>query len=162
MSEPGAPTIAAVRAFNRFYTSQLGMLGDAHLDSALSLTEVRALYEIGHGDAVSPGSLAKSLALDAGYVSRLVAALERRGYIVRTAAKGDARRTVLKATKDGRALLASLERETGKRVATLLRPIGDDDRRRLVAAMATIHDLLVPQPGSPSFLIRDPRPGDIG
>jgi GNAT superfamily N-acetyltransferase len=44
----------------------------------------------------------------------------------------------------------------------LLRPLGADGQRRLVAAMGTVRDLLAPQDASPTFVIRDPRPGDLG
>jgi DNA-binding MarR family transcriptional regulator/GNAT superfamily N-acetyltransferase len=162
MSYPTDSTIESVRAFNRFYTRELGLLAEAHLDSGLSLTEVRLLYEVAHGDDVSPGSLAKALALDAGYVSRLVGELAKRDVLARGGSASDARRSVLKLTAQGRRLVAALERETSKRLATLLDPIAAEDRRRLVTAMATIHDVLAPRPGQAAFLIRDPRPGDIG
>ena len=45
---PAAPEdrVAAVRAFNRFYTPIMGLLRDGLLHSPYSLTEARVIYEL--------------------------------------------------------------------------------------------------------------------
>jgi hypothetical protein len=45
-TQGGPQRVTAVRAFNRFYTGRIGVLGDAYLGSAFSLTQVRVLYEL--------------------------------------------------------------------------------------------------------------------
>lgn len=40
--------VDALRRFNRFHTRRLGILAP-YLDSDLTLTEVRVLYELAHG-----------------------------------------------------------------------------------------------------------------
>ena len=42
--------IAAMRAFNRFYTRQMGLLDESLLKSTFSLAESRVIYELAHRD----------------------------------------------------------------------------------------------------------------
>ena len=44
---PDAAAVKAIRQFNRFYTSRIGVL-DPYLGSDMSLTDVRVLYELAH------------------------------------------------------------------------------------------------------------------
>lgn len=156
--------VDAIRAFNRFYTSNAGLLGERHLDSHLSLTAVRALYEVVHGDDASPGGLARALAVDRGYVTRLVASLRAAGLVTGASAPHDARRTLLAPTAKGRRTLAKLEAATNDAWGDRLATLADDDRARLVGAMRTIETILDPRDAAPSasWLLRDPRPGDLG
>ena len=158
-----AASVEAMRAFNRFYTRHVGLLGERHLDSALTLTEVRVLYELAHGDAASPTDLARVLNLDAGYVSRLIASLEAQGVVKRTKSPDDARRSLLGLTAKGRKAIAALERRTQERVAKLIDVVPSNARARLVQSMREIEGVLAPQASSTAFVsLRSPVPGDIG
>lgn len=160
--------VAAVRQFNRFYTGRIGVLRESLVGSAFSLTEARLLYELAHRDDVSAGTLAQDLELDPGYLSRTLRGLERRGLVSRTPAPDDGRRMLLALTEAGREAFAGLDEASRNAVTAMLKPVGSEDRRRLVDAMARIEGLLdgarPPQQSNrlPSYVLRPHRPGDMG
>src|SRR6476661_8642879 len=94
--------IPAVRAFNRFYTRQIGVLRDGLLKSPFSLAEVRVLYEIAHRHQPSATELCEELGLDPGYLSRILRGLEKRGLISKSPAPKDGRQSLLGLTARGR------------------------------------------------------------
>ncbi|HLU64689.1 MAG TPA: bifunctional helix-turn-helix transcriptional regulator/GNAT family N-acetyltransferase [Kofleriaceae bacterium] len=163
---PGAgrdPRIAAVRAFNRFYTARVGALGDGLLDSQHSLAEVRVLYELAHRDGPAASEITAALGLDRGYLSRILRRLERAGLVARRRSTDDARRSVLRLTGKGRSAFAELDARADDEIAALLAGLAPADRDRLVGATRTIHRLLAPrEPGGAAATLRGPRPGELG
>jgi DNA-binding MarR family transcriptional regulator/GNAT superfamily N-acetyltransferase len=158
-------TVQAVRAFNRFYTRQIGALGEAYLNAPFSLTETRVLYELAHRAQGAPrraGEIARQLGLDAGYLSRILQKFQKRRLIARRRSAEDGRRSDLLLTKAGRAALAPLERGAARQVAAMLRPLSNGERARLVDAMQTIERLLVAPRAEVKLELRGPRPGDMG
>ena len=86
--------------------------------------------------------IARDLRLDAGYLSRILRGFERRGLIRRVPSEIDARRSLLELTRPGRQELARLNRVTDEQVGTLLAPLKDTDRGRLLECMRTIEQIL--------------------
>ncbi|HZP92148.1 MAG TPA: helix-turn-helix domain-containing GNAT family N-acetyltransferase [Burkholderiales bacterium] len=155
--------IEAIRRFNRFYTQRIGVLRPRLLDSAFSLTEARVLYELAHRAAPSAGELRRELDLDAGYLSRILGAFERRGLITRAPSPNDARRSHFSLTARGRRAFASLDREAREQIASLLADRSAGEQHRLLGAMQAIEAVLENRPeGDRSYLLRPHRPGDIG
>src|SRR3954469_13904412 len=97
---PAAADVAAIRAFNRFYTSRIGALRDGLLATAHPLPEARVLYELGQRDAIDVADLRRTLELDGGYLSRLLARLEEQGLVARERSAHDARRQRVALTGD--------------------------------------------------------------
>jgi DNA-binding MarR family transcriptional regulator/N-acetylglutamate synthase-like GNAT family acetyltransferase len=164
MSQPDYDgQIAAVRAFTRFYTRKLGVLGQQLLKSPFSLSEARVLYEIANRNNPSAKEIGIELGLDTGYLSRIVQKFDENGLITRKALPADRRQYQLGLTARGRQAFAKLDRSSHDDVAAMLTPLSNSDRQHLTAAMAAIERLLR-SPGvlSATATLRDPRPGDMG
>jgi DNA-binding MarR family transcriptional regulator len=102
-------TVAAVRGFNRFYTRIIGVLNEGHLESNFALAEVRLLFEIAHRADPTAAELVRDLALDAGYVSRLLRELARRRLVKSTRSATDGRERYLSLTATGSTMMMDLE-----------------------------------------------------
>ena len=158
-----AERVAAVRRFNRFYTRRIGVLEEGLLKSPFSLTEARVLYELGQGENATAARLAQELALDPGYLSRLLAGFERRGLIARLPSERDGRQSMLSLTEAGRAAFAALDARSATEIGALLGALSAERQARLVAAMDGIAGLLAPPDGSVApYALRPHRAGDIG
>jgi DNA-binding MarR family transcriptional regulator/GNAT superfamily N-acetyltransferase len=156
----------AVRAFNRFYTRQIGALGERLLDGPFTLTETRVLYELAHRDAPTATDVGRDLGLDAGYLSRILRRFAARGLITRTPSPTDRRHTLLRLSPRGRAAFAPLETRARDEASTMLKPLSPPQRQQVVDAMGTIERLLAP-PGArpddePPYILRPHQPGDMG
>jgi len=159
----GPACVDAVRSFNRFYTRQIGVLQQGWLGSSFSLTEARVLYEIAHHEQPTATDVGKELGLDAGYLSRMLRSLEQRGLVRRTRSDADGRRAHLALTHSGKTAFAHLDQQTQEDVAERLHKLSVRDQRRLVAAMQVIASLLGAKPqNATSYVLRPPRPGDLG
>jgi DNA-binding MarR family transcriptional regulator/GNAT superfamily N-acetyltransferase len=161
--QPGKERIDAVRAFNRFYTRQIGLLDEGLLKSAFSLTEARVLYELAHRDGLTATDLIRDLGLDAGYVSRLLKKFEHLQLISRTALASDARQSSITLTPEGQQAFAPLNKDSHDQVAALLERLPAAEQDRLVKAMQTVQQLLgeSPEPKVP-YMLRPLQVGDIG
>src|ERR1700704_1700917 len=155
--------VAAVRAFNRFYTSKLGVLDQHLLKSPFSLSEARVLYELAHRVDPAAKEIGIELGLDPGYLSRIVQKFCEDGLITRKPLPSDRRQYRLGLTAKGRQAFAKLDRSSHDDVADMLATLPRGDDKRLIGAMATIERLLGAPGGSPApAILRGPRPGDMG
>jgi len=94
----------------------------------ISVTQCYALEAlVEHGSMRSQG-LAEKLLLDKSTTTRVVDALQRKGYVERTADVEDARAVSLKVTRSGRALYDRINRELIAQQATLLADLDEPIR----------------------------------
>jgi DNA-binding MarR family transcriptional regulator/GNAT superfamily N-acetyltransferase len=154
--------VAAVRAFNRFYTARIGVLRDGLLRTPHSLTEARVLYELGQREVTEVADLRRELDIDAGFLSRLLARLQTNGLVARERSADDARRQRVRLTDEGRAASAELDRRSADEIGAVLGALSEDDQKRLVASMDAVRDVLTQAPPSTGFVLRAPHPGDLG
>jgi DNA-binding MarR family transcriptional regulator/N-acetylglutamate synthase-like GNAT family acetyltransferase len=152
--------VDAVRRFNRFYTRRVGALRAGLLGSPYPLPEARLLYEIGRRRRCTASELAADLDLDAGYLSRLLQGLKRRGLLGAERSAQDARTSVLSLTAKGRKAHALLDSRSRDEVGGMLEHLPGGERDRLVGAMRTVENLL--ERKAPAVTLREHRPGDIG
>ena len=155
--------VDAVRRFNRFYTRRVGALRAGLLGSEHPLPEARLVYEIGQRRECTAAELAADLDLDAGYLSRLLQGLKRRGLLSARRSAEDARASVLSLTAKGRKAHALLDSRSREEVAGMLGGLAGGERERLVGAMQTVESLLGNKSSSRDTVsLRGHRPGDMG
>ena len=163
-------TIDAVRRFHRVYDARMGSLHARPENGRFSETQAKVILELGLTEPSTATSLRKALGLAAGYMSRILTRLHGDGLVEKTPSIEDRRRTLLTLTEEGRAARAELDELVHASVADVIAPLSSQDRERLVRAMATIVTLLEggaakaggTEEGSPAYLLRSPRPGDMG
>lgn len=153
-------TVDRIRAFNRFYSKQMDLLGRSYLDSGFTLSEVRALHDLAAGDGPTARDLASALALDEGYLSRILKRFRARGWIERHPDPGDARRGRLRLTPAGLAGLTPLRARARDRIEAQIGHLAGPERDALTAAMARIETILAGR--AAPVVLRDLEPGDAG
>ncbi|MFE6634057.1 GNAT family N-acetyltransferase [Streptomyces tendae] len=138
--------VTALRRFNRYFTRRIGALDDRYLGQDRPLGEARLLFEIAEtaerGPGVSLRDLRTRLGLDAGYLSRMVKALEAQGMVRLGTHPDDSRMRTVEPTDAGRAEVAEQNRRADVLVSGLLRGLAPEQRLRLTDAVATAQRLL--------------------
>jgi DNA-binding MarR family transcriptional regulator/GNAT superfamily N-acetyltransferase len=160
--------VDAVRRFNRFFTRRIGVLRERLLHSPYSLAEARILFEVAHRDrALTASDLSRELGLDPGYLSRILARLERQGLIDKLRLETDARRRLLSLTPEGKEAFSLLDARSREEVAEMLGDLSERDQLRLLEAMRTIEGVVGEDSAtgfkfSEPFFLRQHEPGDMG
>jgi DNA-binding MarR family transcriptional regulator/predicted GNAT family N-acyltransferase len=133
--------VAHVRSFNRVVTERVGALHQQYLARGRSLGASRALWEVDR-DGTDVRTLRTRLGFDSGYMSRLLRGLEREQLVTVQASSRDKRVRTVQLTEAGRAERALLDRRSDELAGSLLAPLSESQRNRLLEAMNTVERLL--------------------
>jgi DNA-binding MarR family transcriptional regulator len=142
--------VARMRAFNRFYTRRLGILRPDFLDSGLSLSEARVLYELANRKRATASQLVAALGLDPGYVSRVLKGFEKRGIVERRRYERDRRTRLVRLTASGRQRFAALDTRQTREVESIVDALDSDRRRLLLWSISAIEEMLANGASAPA------------
>jgi DNA-binding MarR family transcriptional regulator/GNAT superfamily N-acetyltransferase len=120
------------------------------------------MYEVAKADGITAKTVGEITGLDAGYLSRIVARLERDGVVARERSASDGRSTLLRLTPHGAQVFEPFDRRSADLVEGLLAGLSGAERRRLVEAMETAQALMSPERPAAPVLLRAPVAGDMG
>ena len=148
-----ALAVQQIRRFNRTVTEGIGVLDDRFLGRARPLGEARLLWEIGP-DGAEIRTLRERLNLDAGYVSRVLQALEQQGLVAVDSSAHDAATGRASLTAAGLVERAELDRRSDDLALRILEPLSERQRTAMVGAMTEVERLL--QASMVRFAIEDP------
>jgi DNA-binding MarR family transcriptional regulator len=116
---------------------------DRHfLESRYSLTEVRVLYEIAHGEICTAKAIRAEVGIDAGYLSRILVSFIKGGLVKRTPALEDKRYQVLVLTQKGKDVFSRLNASQDRSVEAFVDRLSGRDSEELVSHMERIQELL--------------------
>jgi DNA-binding MarR family transcriptional regulator/N-acetylglutamate synthase-like GNAT family acetyltransferase len=151
-----------VRAFNRFYTREIGLLNRSLPATDLSLPEARVLYELAQAPegGRTAAEIGRTLDMDKAHLSRIVTRFLGRGL----ASSWDHRKhRLISLTDAGRKVFAGAEAAARGQVDALLEPIDAAGRNRIIEAMRDIRMALRDREAADGEVsLRPLRPGDVG
>jgi DNA-binding MarR family transcriptional regulator/GNAT superfamily N-acetyltransferase len=122
-------------------TQRVGALNDEYLARGRPLGASRVLWEVGD-EGVDVRVLRARLQLDSGYLSRLLRRLEEDGLVDVAPSRDDGRVRIARLSPAGRGERSQLDLLSDELAASLLRPLSETQRHRLVEAMGVVEQLL--------------------
>ena len=157
--------IDEVRAFNRFYTREIGLVNRSLPATDLSLPEARVLYELAHAPdgGRTAAEIGRALNMDKAHLSRIVARFRTRGLAASRVSPDHRKHRLLTLTEAGRKTFAAADAAARTQMDALIEPVDFSARARLVGAMRDIRAALDDrEAGDADISVRRLRPGDVG
>jgi DNA-binding MarR family transcriptional regulator len=131
--------VERVRRFNRAVRSAAEALDESFLDRGRPLGPARVINAIGQGRS-DVATLREYLGVDAGLMSRLLRGLENEGLVETVPSVHDARRRVVRLTKDGKSEFRAYEALSNAQAKAIL--AGHTRKEDLLAAMDLVASVL--------------------
>lgn len=134
--------IAEMRAFNRRYTSLVGVLNRKFLNGKLSLPETRVLHAIHTQEGITAGEIVPMLHIDKSYLSKILIKFEKQKFLTKKVSAADARAYELRLTAAGRKLFEGYDRLSDEFVRQILAQLPEEEREEMVECMRRIMRIL--------------------
>ncbi|MHA2085105.1 MAG: MarR family winged helix-turn-helix transcriptional regulator [Candidatus Thorarchaeota archaeon] len=113
-------SVAEVRRFNRFYTKRIGLLNQELLKTRFSLIQARIIFELAQQEETISTNLVKELNIDPSYLSRILSAFEKEGFIEKVRSERDSRQRILRLTVKGRESYRELNDRASEEIREML------------------------------------------
>ena len=149
-TQPAGPVIDAPRL--RVAIARLSRWLRRHELAGLTPTQLSALATVDRIGPLRLGDLAAAEGIAPSTLTRLVTALEERGYVERCPVPGDARASTLAIAPAGHAALELIREQSTILLADRLQTLTTEQRAALAAALPALEQLADTDP-------RDPRSG---
>jgi DNA-binding MarR family transcriptional regulator len=120
----------------------IGLLDQHFLATPFSLTEGRVLYEISHLEECSAKKIRENIAIDEGYLSRIIDKFIKKGLITKSPAPEDRRLHMIVLTKKGREAFSKLNENSNKLISQITETLSEPENAELVGMMERMQELL--------------------
>lgn len=134
--------IHRIREFNRFYMPKLGLLDNHYLGSEYTPTEARVLFEIYENDGCNAAYIARTMNIDKSYLSRIIKAYEKNGFIARNVSETDSRAYHIHLTEKGMVRTKELIEKSNQEIDSIIQCLNKDEYAELMEAFHTITAIL--------------------
>jgi DNA-binding MarR family transcriptional regulator len=134
--------ISRIRAFNRFYTTVIGVTNNNIYQSDYSLTEVRVMFEACNNPGITARQLKTLLKIDEGYLSRLVAKLVKKKILVKKQSREDKRVFSLELSESGKRIFGELNKRSSEDISELVRHLTEEQLAELLSHLDRLKALL--------------------
>lgn len=134
--------IKKIRQFNRYYTVWLDVMNKGYLGTSFSWPESRVLFEIYRNPGINATELCGCLNMDKSYVSRILAKLEKEGYLSRKSVSGSRGIKKIYLTNAGKEEAKRIDQSGEKQISEKLKNLDQEDCGRLCEAMGLIENIL--------------------